>query len=181
MSKMPATSILLICLVVCLSVGLGGLLRGQVATGSILGAVTDSSGAAIPSATVTVTNKGTSVPRSLTTNSQGLYNAPALQAGEYDVRVEMQGFKTEVRSAQVLAGTDTTINVALTLGETREVVTVEALGAGQLRESYRGRGYRTPDHSGLAAQWPQRAAIGLARTGRDSRAWVSIELQLDAV
>jgi Carboxypeptidase regulatory-like domain len=100
-----------------------------VATGSILGAITDASGASIPSATITVTNKATGVPRSLATNSQGLYNAPALQAGDYDVRVEMQGFKTEVRSAQVLAGTDTTINVALTLGETREVVTVEALAA----------------------------------------------------
>jgi hypothetical protein len=106
-----------------------GELHGQVATGSILGAVTDSSSASIPSASVTITNKATGVPRSLTTNSQGLYNAPALQAGDYEVRVEMQGFRTEVRSAQVLAGTDTTINVALTLGETREVVTVEALAA----------------------------------------------------
>ena len=114
---------------VCLTAGLSGLLRAQVAGGSILGSVTDSSGAAIPSANVTVTNKATGVPRSLTTNAQGLYSAPALQAGDYELRVEMQGFKTEVRSAQVLAGTDTTINVALTLGETREVVTVEALAA----------------------------------------------------
>jgi hypothetical protein len=114
---------------VCLTAGLGGLLRAQIATGSILGAVTDSSGASIPGATVTITNKATGVPRALTTNAQGLYNAPALPAGEYDVRVEMQGFKTEVRSAQVLAGTDSTINAALTLGEAREVVTVEALAA----------------------------------------------------
>jgi len=82
-----------------------GELHGQVATGSILGAVTDSSSASIPSASVTITNKATGVPHSLTTNSQGLYNAPALQAGDYEVRVEMQGFRTEVRSAQVLAGT----------------------------------------------------------------------------
>ncbi|HLG99168.1 MAG TPA: carboxypeptidase-like regulatory domain-containing protein [Bryobacteraceae bacterium] len=99
------------------------------ATGSILGAVTDSSGASIASATVTVTNKATGVPRPLATNAQGLYNAPALPAGDYEVRIEMLGFKTEVRNAQVLAGTDTTVNVALTLGETREVVTVDAVAA----------------------------------------------------
>ena len=114
---------------VFLTVGVSELLRGQVASGSILGAVTDSSGAAIPSATITVTNKATSVPRTVTSNAQGLFNAPALQAGEYEVRVEMQGFRTDVRSAQVLAGTDTTVNVALTVGETREVVNVEAEAA----------------------------------------------------
>ncbi len=114
---------------VCLMAGLGGLVRAQVATGSILGAITDASGGSVGNASVTVTNKATSVARSLTSNSQGLYNAAALQAGDYEVRVEMQGFKTEVRSAQVLAGTDTTIDMALALGETREVVTVEAQAA----------------------------------------------------
>ena len=124
--KLRSAFTLLLCLF-CLAAPC--LVRGQVATGTISGTVTDASGAAIPSATITVTNKATGVSRPLATNAQGLYNAPALQAGDYEIRVEMQGFKTEVRSAQVFAGTDSSVNVALTLGETREVVTVEAAAA----------------------------------------------------
>src|SRR5580704_13493479 len=104
-------------------------LRSQTATGSILGSVQDASAAAIPGATVTVTNKATASARRLTSNAEGLYSAPALPAGDYEVRVEMQGFRTTVQDAQVLAGSSTTVNVALSLGETREVVTVEAAAA----------------------------------------------------
>ena len=101
----------------------------QTATGTILGTVTDASGAVVPNATVTVTNKATSTARNLTTNTQGLYSAPALVAGDYEVRVELQGFRTEVRDAQVLAGNSTTVNMALSLGATQEVVNVEAATA----------------------------------------------------
>ena len=102
---------------------------GQTATGSISGTVTDASGAVVPGANVTVTNKATGAVRNLTANNEGLYSAPALTAGEYEVRVEVQGFRTEVRSAQVLAGTTTTVNMPLTLGATQEVVNVEAATA----------------------------------------------------
>ena len=104
-------------------------LSAQTATGSILGSVQDATGAAIPGATVTVTNKATSNARSMTSNSEGLYSAPALPAGDYEVRVEMQGFRTTVENAQVLAGNATTVNISLSLGETREVVNVEATAA----------------------------------------------------
>ncbi len=104
-------------------------LVAQTATGSILGAVQDATGAAIPGATVTVTNKANANVRTITSNAEGLYSAPALPAGDYEVRVEMQGFRTTVENAQVLAGTATTVNVALSLGETREVVNVEATAA----------------------------------------------------
>ena len=46
---------------------------------------------------MTVTEKATSTVRTLTTNNAGLYSAPALLAGEYEVRVEAPGFKTLVR------------------------------------------------------------------------------------
>ncbi|HLG97464.1 MAG TPA: TonB-dependent receptor [Bryobacteraceae bacterium] len=103
--------------------------QGQTATGSISGTVTDASGAVVPSAVVTVSNKATGIARNLATNTEGLYSAPALPAGDYEVRVEVQGFRTEVRSAQVLAGNSTTVNMALTLGATQEVVNVEAASA----------------------------------------------------
>jgi hypothetical protein len=118
------------CLVVTGAIACSALpLLAQTSTGSILGSVTDQSAAAIPGATVTVANKATGSSRILTTNAEGLYSAPALQAGDYELRVEMQGFRTTVRDAQVLAGSDTTANVSLSVGESREVVTVEAAGA----------------------------------------------------
>ena len=116
-------------LLICILVGYTSSLYGQLATGSILGSVADQSGAVIPNATVTVTNKASGVARALTANAEGLYNAPALPAGDYELRVEMQGFRTTVRDVQVLAGNDTTANVSLSLGASREVVTVEAASA----------------------------------------------------
>jgi hypothetical protein len=101
----------------------------QAPTGTILGTVTDSSGAVVPSSTVTITNKATGTARTLTANAEGLFSAPALLAGEYEVRGEMEGFRTTVRDATVLAGADITVNLALTVGASKEVVTVEAASA----------------------------------------------------
>ncbi|PYS46486.1 MAG: hypothetical protein DMG13_29875, partial [Acidobacteria bacterium] len=111
-------------------------LSAQTATGMISGTVTDESGAVVPSAILTVTNKATGNARTLTANEDGLYSAPALPAGEYEVRAEMQGFRTEVRAAQVLAGSSTTVNMALSVGATQEVVNVEAAMAQINFDSY---------------------------------------------
>ena len=62
--------------------------------GGITGTVTDSSGAAVPGATVTVTNTATSGTRNTTTNAEGLYTFPAVPPGSYELKVELQGFKT---------------------------------------------------------------------------------------
>jgi hypothetical protein len=99
------------------------------APGIILGTVTDASGAVVPNATITITNKATGVARTLTANTEGLYSAPALNPGEYEVKSELQGFRTTVRDAQVLAGSSTTVDMAMQIGATREVVTVEAASA----------------------------------------------------
>jgi hypothetical protein len=64
------------------------LTQAQTATGTILGTVTDSSGAVIPNASVTIANKATGITRTLTTNAAGLFSAPALLAGDYEVRGE---------------------------------------------------------------------------------------------
>lgn len=102
---------------------------GQVPTGSISGTVTDSSGALVANATVTITNKATGIARPVQANTEGLYSAPSLPPGDYEVKAEMAGFKTTVRSANVIAGTNTTVDMALTVGEAREVVEVEAATA----------------------------------------------------
>jgi len=99
------------------------------ATGIILGTVTDASGAVIPSAPVTITNKDNNETRSVNANADGSFSAPSLQPGNYEVRAEIKGFRTLVRPATVLAGSPTTVDMAMTVGATNEVVTVEAAAA----------------------------------------------------
>ena len=99
---------------------------------TILGTVKDESGAVVPNATITITNKATNVARSLTTNTEGLYSAPALQPGDYEVRAEMMGFRTLVRDALVTAGNNTTADMSMSLGEAKQAVTVEAATSDQL-------------------------------------------------
>jgi hypothetical protein len=105
------------------------LILAQAPVGIISGTVADSSGALIPNAAVTIQDKANGTTRSVSANTEGLYAAPALPAGEYEVRVEMQGFRTTVRDAQVLAGSTTNVDIVLQVGETRDVVTVEGASA----------------------------------------------------
>src|SRR5436309_12692320 len=72
-----------------------GLSFGQSTTQSVQGLVTDTSGAIVPGATVTLTNAGTGVSRTVTTNESGNYSFPLIQVGNYDLKVEIAGFKTE--------------------------------------------------------------------------------------
>jgi hypothetical protein len=62
----------------------------------VQGAVTDSTGAVVPGATVTLTNKETSLSRSATTTNNGLYSIPSLPPGRYSLTVEKEGFKKKV-------------------------------------------------------------------------------------
>lgn len=71
-----------------------GLTQGET-TSAIVGQVTHPSGAAIPGATVTVTNRETRLHRSLQTDEEGRFNFPQLKPGMYSVRVEMAGFDAQ--------------------------------------------------------------------------------------
>jgi hypothetical protein len=77
-------------------------LKAQQARGTILGTITDGSGAAVPGALVTVTNTGTSAKFAVRTGSVGFYTAPMLAIGAYSVTVEHPGFKKSTRSGIVL-------------------------------------------------------------------------------
>jgi len=101
-------------------------LMAQAPTGIITGTVTDESGAVVPLAKVTITNKATDFTRSVLTNTEGFYSAPALPAGDYEVRCEQSGFRTIVRVATVQAGSTTSVDMPMQVGGTREVVNVEA-------------------------------------------------------
>ncbi len=101
----------------------------QAPTGTVTGTVTDESGAVVPNATVTVTQKATDSVRTLTTGSDGYFTAPALLAGIYEVRSAVPGFRTIVREATVEAGSTTTVDLRLQIGQSKDVVTVEAATA----------------------------------------------------
>lgn len=116
-------------LIVAVVLGTMGSALAQLATGTISGNVVDESGAVIPNATVTITNKATNVARSATTNAEGFYSVVALPAGDYEVKAEIKGFKTLIRPATVQAGETTSVNMPMSLGQTQEVVTVEAASA----------------------------------------------------
>jgi hypothetical protein len=133
MSRLFSLSILLVALF-CVS------MLGQAPTGTMSGVVTDDTGAVIPNVTVTITNKATNISRTATTNAEGFYSAAALEAGEYEVRAEVKGFKTSVRPATVQIGETTAVNMPMSLGQTQEVVTVEAATAQINYESHNIQG-----------------------------------------
>jgi carboxypeptidase family protein len=96
----------------------------QNATGSITGTVTDPNNEAIANATITVTNKATGAVRKLTTKGEGNYTVENLVPGEYEVRVESQGFVTQVRVMLVQVGASTTGNFSMTVGATNQTMEV---------------------------------------------------------
>src|SRR5215510_742630 len=77
-------------------------LHAQEIRGSILGQITDSSGAAVPGAKVTVTNEETNTRVGTQSNEDGNYNVPFLLPGRYTVTIEADGFKKTVRNKVIV-------------------------------------------------------------------------------
>jgi hypothetical protein len=97
----------------------------QLPTAKIVGTVKDSSGASVPGAMIKVTNVDTNITRTLTTDSDGSYNALELPTGNYQVQVTATGFKTELRKGITLNVADApVINFTLEVGATEQEVTV---------------------------------------------------------
>ena len=99
----------------------------QSVSGTILGTVTDSSGAVVAGAKVTIINEGTALTRNVTSDANGEYTAPNLPTGHYTVMSEMTGFKALALS-NVEVGVDqrVRINLKLDLGAMTESVSVKA-------------------------------------------------------
>jgi 3D (Asp-Asp-Asp) domain-containing protein len=96
-------------------------------TTSIVGTVSDPTGAVVPSAKITITNMDNGFVRSTTSNSAGSYKAPELPAGRYRVRTEAPGFKAYERTGITLNLNDTVrVDADLQVGEVGQSVTVEA-------------------------------------------------------
>lgn len=106
---------------------LSGYAYGQAVYGSIFGRVTDPSGAALPNATVTITNTGTNVSVVAKTNESGNFNQTRLISGTYKIKVELQGFKTTlIDNAVVNVDTATESNAQLQTGQLSDEITISA-------------------------------------------------------
>src|SRR5256885_699562 len=102
-------------------------LRAQVDTGTLLGTVTDASGAPVNGAKVTLTNEGTSAALSTSTGPDGSYKFTPVKIGSYKVTASLQGFQTMTQTnIPVNVGADVVINFALKPGSVTEIVEVSA-------------------------------------------------------
>jgi Carboxypeptidase regulatory-like domain/TonB-dependent Receptor Plug Domain/TonB dependent receptor len=101
--------------------------RSQVSSGTITGTVTDSSGAAVSGALVTVTQVAQNFSRTLMTNSYGLYEVKFLPVGGYRVTAEHAGFKKSIQQGlDLTVGQVMRVDFALSVGTATETVTVTA-------------------------------------------------------
>lgn len=106
---------------VAVSVGL------EAQTAAISGTVSDTSGAAVPGATIEVKNAGTSVIQSLLSDAAGRYSVPELPIGNYEVRATKPGFQTVVHSGITLTvGATSIVDFTLPLGQAQQTVLVES-------------------------------------------------------
>src|SRR4051812_49975943 len=97
----------------------------QVNTASVTGLVTDTAGAVVPNASVTLKNKATNVETTATTDSSGYYTFASVPVGAYTVTIERQGFKrVVVEEVKLEVGQKARVDAALEVGAVTEVVTV---------------------------------------------------------
>jgi hypothetical protein len=94
--------------------------------GSIVGTVSDPSGAVLPGATVKISDEGTSFSREVVSNSQGYYVFPSIRPSSYSLTVEARGFSPYVNKGVLLQADQTvTLNVVMSLGRANEQITIE--------------------------------------------------------
>jgi hypothetical protein len=102
-------------------------IRAQAVYGSISGTVTDSSGAVVPGASVTITDIERKTTDTVTTNESGLYAKERLLPGRYEVKVEAQGFKQKLISSVIVnVDAQTKVDAPLEAGAITDTVTVTA-------------------------------------------------------
>ncbi len=107
-----------------------GAAFSQAVNGTIVGTVTDASGAVIAGAKITLTEVNTKIIHTGTTNSSGDYSFPDLPPGTYDAAAEMAGFKKEVKTGTVLeANNSPRIDLKLQTGDVTQTVEVSATAA----------------------------------------------------
>jgi hypothetical protein len=129
----------------------------QQETATILGTVTDSTGAIVPGASVTVTNVKTNISLTTQTDGRGAFVVPSLKPGEYSLTVEISGFQKTVRTGVVLQVAQVArIDLTMQTGQLTE--TVEVVGSSPILET---------QTSSRGAVIDQKQIVELPLNGRD--------------
>ncbi len=124
-SSRPFRTLMIAILLIVSSLG-GYMARGQVTTADITGTVTDTSGASVSGAKVTVSNTATQEVRTTTSSVSGTFSVTLLNPGSYTIQVANSGFKTFASDLTLAAGDRGRIDANLTVGSESETVTVES-------------------------------------------------------
>ena len=102
----------------------------QIETGTLAGTVTDPSGAVVANASVTATNTGTGLVRSVNSSSNGTYTIVDLPPGTYEVSIQSANFETSKKTVAVNVGGHTTVDAQLQVGAASTVVEVSGEASG---------------------------------------------------
>ena len=145
---------------------------GQVLYGGITGTVTDSTGGTVPAATVTITHKETNLSRETVTNDSGIYTFTNVQAGAYDIKVSLSGFREFLQTnVPVSVNQISRVDVKLDVGALTETVTVQS-GGGTAADGQGRRPHRAEvggNHVAAAQPVPQLSGAHQSRARR--HAW----------
>ena len=114
---------------VVLAVAVGVVAFAQSESASVVGTVTDSSGAAIPGVNVVITSTTTNATFTVQTSTDGNYTSPPLQPGSYSVSAEVQGFSKTIQNINLDVAQHARLNFSLKPGEISTSVTVESSAA----------------------------------------------------
>ena len=123
---------------------IAALANAQTPTGSIAGAVRDSSHAPVAMAKVIAVSPSTGIERTMLATPRGDFSFPLLPTGEYEVSVQAPGFERLVRPSLVEAGSTTTVDFTLRVGDVKDSVTVDGASP-QIR-------YDSPTIDGVVTQ-----------------------------
>ncbi len=121
---------------IALTLGIPASMHAQAVYGSIVGTVSDSSGAVLAGAKLTITDTGRDVSVNTTSNESGNYNQRFLIAGRYRIRVEAPGFKAYVQdNVSVSVDAESRVDIAMQIGEVTQ--TLEVTGEGSVLKTER--------------------------------------------
>lgn len=122
-----------IALLACLFSGVFAFAQAN-ATGTVIGVVSDPTGAVVPGATVTVTDAATGTPHTTTTNDQGRYVFTNIAPGNYNISVTKSGFSAaKISDENVGIGQQLTANVQLQVGAANQEIVVESTAGSHLQ------------------------------------------------
>ena len=131
-SKRRAVNILVLqsCLcfvVLCFALSMSQRSYAQVAGATLSGTITDSQGAVVPNAKVSVRNTATDVTEETDSNTAGLYTVPNLIPGDYEVSISATGFNTATAKLTLTVGQKQELNVPLRVGQLTQTVEVTSV------------------------------------------------------